>query len=98
MKDRKTFGVRGKNKDRRKTGKYTDEYIEELYEETPDEEAFDEEPFDTVNGFVISRLEHIPEEGEDFEFEYEGYLFRILEVKDRMIQSVLAHPLNRETV
>ena len=50
---------------------------------------FDEEPFDTVNGFVISRLEHIPEEGEDFEFEYEGYTFRILEVKDRMIQSVL---------
>lgn len=53
---------------------------------------FDEEPFDTVNGFVISRLEHIPEEGEDFEFEYEGYVFRILEVKDRMIQSVLALP------
>ena len=51
---------------------------------------FEEEPFDTVNGFVISRLEHIPEEGEDFEFEYEGYTFRILEVKDRMIQSVLA--------
>ena len=54
--------------------------------------SFDEEPFDTVNGFVISRLEHIPEEGEDFEFEYEGYMFRILEVKDRMIQSVLAVP------
>ena len=52
--------------------------------------SFDEEPFDTVNGFVISRLEHIPEEGENFEFEYEGYTFRILEVKDRMIQSVLA--------
>ena len=51
---------------------------------------FEEEPFDTVNGFVISRLEHIPEEGEDFEFEYEGYTFRILEVKDRMIQTVLA--------
>ncbi len=54
---------------------------------------FDEEPFDTVNGFVISRLERIPEEGEDFEFEYEGYVFRIQEVKDRMIQSVLAHPV-----
>ena len=51
---------------------------------------FEEEPFDTVNGFVISRLEHIPEEGEDFEFEYEGYTFRILEVKDRMIHTVLA--------
>ena len=58
--------------------------------------SFDEEPFDTVNGFVISRVEHIPEEGEDFEFEYEGYVFRILEVKDRMIQSVLAHPQGRE--
>lgn len=52
--------------------------------------SFEEEIFDTVNGFVISRLEHIPEEDEEFEFEYEGYLFRILEVKDRMIQSVAA--------
>ena len=54
--------------------------------------SFEEEPFDTVNGFVISRLEHIPEEGEDFEFEYGGYIFRIMEVKDRMIQTVLARP------
>ncbi len=52
--------------------------------------SFEDEPFDTVNGFVISRLEHIPEEGEDFEFTYEGYTFRILEVKEHMIQSVLA--------
>ena len=62
--------------------------LEELGEQL--ELDFEEEPFDTVNGFVISRLEHIPEEGEDFEFEYEGYIFRILEVKDRMIQTVLA--------
>ena len=61
--------------------------------------SFEEEPFDTVNGFVISRLEHIPEEGEDFEFEYEGYIFRIMEVKDRMIQTVLARtkPKEKET-
>ncbi len=62
--------------------------LEELEEQL--KISFEEEPFDTVNGFVIARLEHIPEEGEDFEFEYEGYVFRILEVKDRMIQSVLA--------
>ncbi len=65
--------------------------LEELEEQLKID--FDEEPFDTVNGFVISRLEHIPEEGEDFEFEYEGYVFRIQEVKDRMIQSVLAYPV-----
>ena len=52
--------------------------------------ALEEENFDTVNGFVISRLEHIPEEGEEFEFWCQGYLFKILEVKDRMIQRVQA--------
>ena len=52
--------------------------------------SFEEEPFNTVNGFVISRLDHIPEEGEEFEFTYQGYLFRIQKVKDKMIQSVLA--------
>lgn len=68
--------------------------LEELEEQL--KISFEEEPFDTVNGFVIARLEHIPEEGEDFEFEYEGFLFRILEVKDRMIQSVLARPKEPE--
>ncbi|MCM1122927.1 MAG: hemolysin family protein [Eubacterium sp.] len=64
--------------------------LEELEEQL--KISFEEEPFDTVNGFVISRLEHIPEEGEDFEFDYGGYTFRIMEVKDRMIQTVLARP------
>lgn len=62
--------------------------LEELEEQL--QISFEDEPFDTVNGFVISRLEHIPEEGEDFEFSYRGYTFRILEVKDRMIQRVSA--------
>ena len=52
--------------------------------------TLNEENFDTVNGFVISRLEHIPEEGEEFEFRCQGYLFRLLQVKDRMVQSVQA--------
>ncbi len=69
--------------------------LEELEEQLKID--FEEEPFDTVNGFVISRLEHIPEEGEDFEFEYEGYTFRILEVKDRMIQTVLARRITAES-
>lgn len=68
--------------------------LEELEEQL--KISFEEEPFDTVNGFVISRLEHIPEEGEDFEFDYAGYTFRIMEVKDRMIQTVLAHPRKDE--
>lgn len=69
--------------------------LEELQEQL--KISFEEEPFDTVNGFVISRLEHIPEEGEDFEFDYEGYTFRIMEVKDRMIQTVLARQVQEKT-
>lgn len=68
--------------------------LEELEEQL--QISFENEPFDTVNGFVISRLEHIPEEGEDFEFSYGGYTFRILEVKDRMIQSVSAKRTKEE--
>lgn len=52
--------------------------------------VLEEENFDTVNGFVISRLEHIPEDGEEFEFTCQGYRFRMLEAKDRMVQSVMA--------
>ena len=52
--------------------------------------TMEEEVFDTVNGFVISRLEHIPEDGEEFEFQYKGYLFKILEAKSLMVQSVSA--------
>lgn len=52
--------------------------------------TMEEEVFDTVNGFVISRLEHIPEEGEEFEFQYKGYLFKIIEAKNLMVQSVSA--------
>lgn len=52
--------------------------------------TMNEEVFDTVNGFVISRLEHIPETDEEFEFQYKGYRFEILEAKSMMVQSVRA--------
>ncbi|MCD8130696.1 MAG: hemolysin family protein [Lachnospiraceae bacterium] len=51
--------------------------------------TFDETEFDTLNGFLIRRLDHIPREGEEFECEYKGYLFRVLSVENMRIQSVL---------
>ncbi|MCD8326777.1 MAG: hemolysin family protein [Lachnospiraceae bacterium] len=51
--------------------------------------TFDETEFDTLNGFLIRRLDHIPQEGEEFECEYRGYLFRVLSVENMRIQSVL---------
>lgn len=79
------------------------EYIEEKGEDqyviegiTPLEDleeklhiSFEDEEFETINGFLISRLEHIPEEGEAFDIDYSGFNFKILTVENNMIQSVL---------
>lgn len=53
------------------------EYIEE-----------DEENFDTLNGLLVSRLGHIPEDGEQAEILYQGYRFRILNCENRVIDKV----------
>lgn len=78
------------------------DFIEETGEEeyeieglTPLEELEDElgiefecEEYDTLNGFMISKLEHIPLKGEKFEFLYKGYDFSITETDERIIKSV----------
>lgn len=51
--------------------------------------SFDEEEFETLNGFLISKMDKIPEEDETFEIEVDGYNFKILSVENKMIQSVL---------
>lgn len=50
---------------------------------------FVDEPYETMNGFMIYHLQRIPKDDEVFEFEYQGYLFRILKVKNKMVDSVL---------
>lgn len=75
-----------------------DEYIIEGI--TPLEELeerfkihFREEEFETLNGFLISKMDKIPEEEEDFAIDIEGYHFQIWQVKNRMIKSVLVTKL-----
>lgn len=51
--------------------------------------SFADEEFETLNGFLISRLDRIPEPDEQFDVDYCGYNFKILSVKNKMIQSVL---------
>ena len=58
--------------------------------------GFEDAPFETVNGLLISRLDRIPEENEDFETEIDDYSFRILSVKDHMIQSVLVKKIRKD--
>lgn len=50
---------------------------------------FEEEEFDTLNGFLISRMDRIPEENEEFSIVVDGYRFQILQVENRRIEKVL---------
>lgn len=59
--------------------------------------SFNGEEFETLNGFMIYRLDHIPEEGEEFDVDYQGYNFKILSVENKMIQSVLVTKLPEQT-
>lgn len=76
-----------------------DEYIIEGI--TPLEEleerfgiSFNEQEFETLNGFMISKMDKIPdEEDEDFSINVDGYHFKIIQVKNRMIKSVLVKKL-----
>ncbi len=88
------------------------EYIEEKSEnefviegKTPLEEleerfgiSFEEEEFETINGLLISRLDRIPEEDEQFDVDVQGYNFKILKVENKMITSVLVTKCKCEQV
>lgn len=62
--------------------------------------SFHEDEFETLNGFLISKMEKIPEENEEFSIEVDGYGFGILSVENRMIKSVLVKklPVKKEAV
>ena len=50
---------------------------------------FEDDRFETVNGFLMTRMDRVPQANEHFVTEYEGFRFRILSVEDRKVQRVL---------
>lgn len=60
--------------------------LEELHEVTGIE--MDEEEFETVNGFLISQMGHLPEANEHTVISYHGFRFNIVDVKDKTIRYV----------
>lgn len=49
---------------------------------------FGETEFETINGYLIARMEHIPEKGDHFETDIGDYHFKVEEVEDKMIQLI----------
>ncbi len=58
--------------------------------------SFHDDNFETLNGFLISKMDRIPEEDEQFEVNVEGYRFKVLSVEHNMVQSVLVTKLPKE--
>ncbi len=59
---------------------------------------FEEDAFDTLNGFMISKMDKIPEENEDFSIVVGDYQFQILEVENRRIEKVLVSRVKPENM
>jgi len=51
-----------------------------------DEEDYDS--YDTINGLLISKLDRIPQEGEETEVSILGYCFKILRVENKIIHTI----------
>ncbi len=49
---------------------------------------FGDTEFETINGYLISLMEHIPEEGDHYETDIGGYHFKVEDVEDKMIKSI----------
>jgi putative hemolysin len=59
------------------------EEVEDLLEiEFPDQDI------ETINGFMIDRLNHLPEENEEVEILYKGYSFKSVDIHDKMIRQI----------
>lgn len=52
------------------------------------EVKFDEEDYDTINGYLVNTLDRIPASGEWCAIEFGGYLFEVVAVDRKMIKKV----------
>lgn len=58
--------------------------------------SFHEDVFETINGFLISKMEKIPDKKERFDITIDGYNFKVLSVENKMINRVLVTRLQKE--
>jgi len=51
--------------------------------------SFGEVPVETLNGYLISKMERIPNEKDRFSITVDGYNFKVIEVENKMIKKVV---------
>ncbi len=60
--------------------------------------SFNEDDFETINGFLISKMEKIPDKKDRFDITIDGYNFKVISVENKMIQRVLVTKLSKDNV
>lgn len=58
--------------------------------------SFGDVPVETINGYMISRMERIPDEKERYSFVLDGYSFKVIEVDNKMIRRVVVTKILEE--
>lgn len=49
---------------------------------------FPDRDIETINGFMIDQLRHLPDDNEDVEIIFEGYSFKSMDIHDNMIRQI----------
>lgn len=57
---------------------------------------FHTEDIETLNGFLIDQLGHLPEDNEEIEIIYEGYSFKSIDIHEKMIKQVKVEKRKRK--
>ena len=58
--------------------------------------TFPDADIDTLNGFLIYQIGHLPNEEEDIKICYEGYSFRPMDISDNMIKQVKVSQIEQQ--
>lgn len=57
---------------------------------------FETDDIETLNGFLIDQLGHLPEDNEEIEIIYEGYSFKSIDIHEKMIKQVKVEKRKRK--
>ncbi len=70
--------------------------LDEVWDTLELEMEEDEEEYDTLNGFLIYKLDRIPQDNEEIEIEYKNYHFSAVEVENKTVQLVRVTRIEKE--
>ncbi|MDD5968927.1 MAG: hemolysin family protein [Candidatus Fimousia sp.] len=57
---------------------------------------FPDEDIETINGFLIDQLGHLPEDNEEVEIIYEGYSFKSMDIHEKMVRQIKVSKIEKD--